>query len=38
MKGKLYAACVRSGTLYGYETWPVRVEDVDQLKQTDADG
>ena len=28
LKGKLSAACVRSGMLYGSETWPVKEEDI----------
>ena len=35
MKGKLYAACVRSGMLYGSETWPVKEEDVCRLERTE---
>ena len=35
MKGKLYIACVRSGMLYGSETWPVKEEDACRLQRTE---
>ena len=31
MKGNIYKACVRSGMLYGSETWPVKKEDTSKL-------
>ena len=35
MKGKLYAACVRSGMLCGSKTWPVKEEDVCRIERTE---
>ena len=35
-KGKLYPPCVRSLTLPGNETWPVKEEDVIRLGKNDA--
>lgn len=35
VKGRLYAACVRSVMLYGSETWAVKEEDVRRLKSTE---
>ncbi|XP_047470219.1 uncharacterized protein LOC125025926 [Penaeus chinensis] len=35
MKGKLYAACVRSAMLFGCETWPARADDISRLERTE---
>jgi hypothetical protein len=35
VKGRLYNACVRSVLLYGSETWPLRVEDVNKISVFD---
>ena len=35
-KGRLYSACVRSVTLRGSETWPVKEEDVIRRERNDA--
>ena len=35
VKGKLYAACVRSVMLYGSETWPMKDEDLRRISRTD---
>jgi len=32
MRGRLYSSCVRSSTLLGSETWPVRKENVVALQ------
>ena len=34
--GHLYNACIRCVMLYGGETWPVKVEDENRLKQTET--
>ncbi|HXJ94687.1 MAG TPA: reverse transcriptase domain-containing protein [Terriglobia bacterium] len=31
LKGKIYSACVRSVMIYGSETWPMKVEDMQRL-------
>ena len=36
IKGRLYNACVRSVLLYGAETWPLRVEDIQKLSVFDS--
>ena len=35
VKGELYAACVRSGMLYGSETWPIKVEESQRLHRNE---
>ena len=35
LKGKLYAACVRSVMVYGSETWAMKEEDVRRLERTE---
>ena len=35
VKGKLYAACVRSVMLYGSETWPIKEEHLPRLARAD---
>jgi hypothetical protein len=35
LKGRLYNACVRSVLLYGSETWPLRVEDIQRISVFD---
>jgi len=32
MRGRLYSSCMRSSTLHGSETWPVRKENVVALQ------
>ena len=31
LKGKIYKTCVRSAMIYGSETWPMKVEDMNRL-------
>ena len=33
--GKVYRACVQSVLVYGSETWPVKVEDMQHLERTE---
>jgi len=35
VKGKVYRACVQSVLVYGSETWPVKVEDMQRLERTE---
>ena len=35
MKGNIYKACLRSATLYGIETWLVKLEDKCRLQRTE---
>jgi len=35
VKGRIYAACVRSAMIYGSETWPMKVEDERRLEKTE---
>src|SRR5206468_4493358 len=35
MKGKIYKACVQRVMVYGSETWPVKVEDIQRLERTE---
>ena len=35
MKGKVYKACVRSGMLYGCETWATRADHVKKMETTE---
>ena len=35
VKGKVYRTCVQRVILYGSETWPMKVEDVQRLERTE---
>ena len=35
MKGKIYSTCVQSVMVYGSETWPLKVANVQQLERTE---
>ena len=35
LKGKIYKACVRSVMVYGSETWPMKVEDMQRLERAE---
>ena len=35
LKGRVYAACVRSGMLYGSETWAANIEQVARLSRAE---
>ena len=35
LKGKVYAACVRSSMIYGCETWAMNMEQVQRLERTE---
>ena len=35
VKGKIYKACVQLVLIYGSETWPMKVEDMQRLKRMD---
>src|SRR5206468_3840554 len=35
IKGKIYKACVQRVMVYGSETWPVKVEDIQRLERTE---
>ena len=35
VKGKVYKACVQRVLVYGSETWPVKVEDMQRLERTE---
>ena len=35
MRGRLYSSCVRSSTVHGSETWPVRKENVVALQRAE---
>ena len=35
LKGKICSACVRSVMIYGSETWPVKVEDMQRLDRAE---
>ena len=35
VKGKVYKACVQRVLVYGSETWPVKVEDMQHLERTE---
>jgi len=35
LKGKIYKACVRSVMIYGSETWPMKVEDMQRLERAE---
>ena len=35
LKGKIYAACVRSTMTYGSETWPIKVDEIKRLERTE---
>ena len=36
MTGKIYAACVQSVMVYGNDTWPIRVEDMQKMERTES--
>ena len=36
LKGKIYAACVQSVMVYGSDTWPMKVEDMQKLERTES--
>jgi len=35
VKGKVYRVCVQRTTVYGSETWPMKVEDMQRLERTE---
>src|SRR5271165_3460754 len=35
LKGKIYRLCVQSVMIYGSETWPTKVEDMQRLERTE---
>ena len=35
VKGRVYRACVQSVMVYGSETWPVKVDDMQRLERTE---
>src|SRR5664279_3103439 len=35
VNGKVYKACVQRVLVYGSETWPIKVEDMQRLKRTE---
>ena len=35
VKGKMYKACFRSVMVYGSETWPMKVEDMNRLERAE---
>src|SRR5664279_1077102 len=35
VKGKVYKACVQRVLVYGSETWPIKVEDMQRLQRTE---
>src|SRR5664279_5084342 len=35
VKGKVYKACVQRVLVYGSETWPINVEDMQRLERTE---
>ena len=35
VKGKVYRTCVQRVMVYGSETWPMKVEDVQRLERTE---
>jgi hypothetical protein len=35
VKGKIYRACVQSVLIYGSETWPMKVDDMQRLERTE---
>jgi hypothetical protein len=35
LKGKIYSICVRRAMVYGSETWPVKVEDMNRLERAE---
>ena len=35
LKGKIYRACVQSVRIYGSETWPMKVDDMQRLERTE---
>jgi hypothetical protein len=35
LKGKFYNACVQKALLYGTETWPMKLEDVQRLERAE---
>jgi len=35
LKGKIYRACVQSVLMYGSETWPMKVDDLNRLERTE---
>ena len=35
IKGRVYRACVQRVLVYGSETWPVKVEDMQRLERTE---
>ena len=35
LKGKIYRICVQSVMIYGSETWPMKVEDMNRLERTE---
>ena len=37
VKGKIYRACVQSVLIYGSETWPMKVDDMQRLERTERD-
>ena len=38
VKGKVYKACVQRVLVYGSETWPIKVEDMQKLEDRKNDG
>jgi len=35
LKGKIYKACIQSVMIYGTETWPMRIEDMQRLQRAE---
>jgi hypothetical protein len=35
LKGKIYRACVQSVLIYGSETWPMKIADLNRLERTE---
>jgi hypothetical protein len=35
LKGKIYSGCVRRTMVYGSETWPMKVEDMNRLERAE---
>ena len=35
LKEKIYTACVQSAMVYGSETWPMKVEDMQRLQRAE---
>ena len=34
LKGKMYSTCVQRVMVYGSDTWPMKVEDMERLERT----